>query len=307
MVAIDRSDNPTTKLLPVALLISVGVLFGLQFSINKIAVEAGVPPIGFTFWQSLGAGLALLVMAMFRGQLPMLSVLHLRTYGVSGALGIGVPISLLAYVAPQLPASVVTLVLMLSPPLTYLFSLLLRMESFRWLSLAGIFCGMAGVLLVVLPGTSLPEPGMVGWLLLAFLAPVCFACVNVYAGRFRPPAAPSLMLACGVLLASAVFLAPIMVATGQAYLFPGPELSGDLAVLGAVLLHAVFWVMFFEIVRLAGPVFFSQFNFIAVLAGIGWAILIFGDRPSVYIWGALVLLFAGLALIIWSMRRAQAS
>ena len=148
---------------------------------------------------------------------------------------------------------------------------------------------------------------MVGWLLLAFLAPVCFACVNVYAGRFRPPAAPSLMLACGVLLASAVFLAPIMVATGQVYLFPGPDLSGDLAVLGAVMLHAVFWVMFFEIVRLAGPVYVSQFNFLAVLAGMGWAILIFGDRPSTYIWGALVLLFAGLALIIWSMRRARRS
>jgi len=286
------------------MLMATGVLFGLVFSV-KIAAEAGVAPLGFTFWQSLGAGLVLLVFAVIRGQVPVLSAVHVRTYFVSGALGIAIPISLLAYVAPQLPASVVTLVLMLSPPLTYVFSLLLRMEKFRWLSVVGILCGMAGVLLVILPGASLPEPDMVGWLVLAFLAPVSFACVNVYAGRFRPPEAPSLMLACGVLLASAIFLLPIMFATGQFHMFPGPDLAGDLAILWAVLLHAAFWVMFFEIVRLAGPVYFSQFNFVAVLAGMGWAILIFDDRPSAYIWGALVLLFAGLGLINWSMRRAQ--
>jgi drug/metabolite transporter (DMT)-like permease len=35
-------------------------------------------------------------------------------------------------------------------------------------------------------------------------------------------------------------------------------------------------VLFFEIIRLAGPTFFAQF-YLAVLAGVGWSIAIFGE------------------------------
>ncbi|MBT3172799.1 MAG: EamA family transporter, partial [Rhodospirillaceae bacterium] len=165
---------------------------------------------------------------------------------------------------------------------------------------------LAGVFLMVFPEASLPEPEMAGWLLLSLLAPVSFAMVNAFAGKFRPPEAPSVMLACGLLLASAVFLLPVMFATGQAYIPLGENGIGDWAVLMAVAINAAFWLLFFEIVRRAGSVFFSQFNYLAVLAGIAWAMLIFAERPSVYIWGALALLFLGLALVNRGIKKRRA-
>jgi len=149
-----------------------------------------------------------------------------------------------------------------------------------------------------------PGPEAAGWVLLALLAPASFSLVTVFAGKFRPPDAPSATLACGLLLGSAVLLVPVMFGTGQLYLFPGPSLSGDLTLLYASLLSVLIFYVFLEMVRLAGPVFATQHNYIAVLAGFGWGALIFGEAHSVYIWGATALMFAGLTLHTLSARRA---
>jgi drug/metabolite transporter (DMT)-like permease len=63
-------------------------------------------------------------------------------------------------------------------------------------------------------------------------------------------------------------------------------------------------VMFFEIVRVAGPTFFAQFNYLAVLAGLAWSMLVLGERLSVYFFVAMLLMFVGVSL---SARRASAS
>ena len=228
----------------------------------------------------------------------------MRTYFVWGGLGIAGPITLLTYVAPNLPSAVMTMILVLVPLFTYLFALLLRMERFRALSVLALLLGLGGVLLVIVPEASLPSAEAAGWVLLALLAPASFSLVTVFAGKFRPPDAPSATLACGLLLGSAVLLVPVMFGTGQLYLFPGPSLSGDLTLLYASLLSVLIFYVFLEMVRLAGPVFATQHNYIAVLAGFGWGALIFGEAHSVYIWGATALMFAGLTLHTLSARRA---
>jgi hypothetical protein len=77
------------------------------------------------------------------------------------------------------------------------------------------------------------------------LAPVCFAMVNALAGSFRPPEAPYDMLACGLLIASALFLLPIMFATGQAYVPTGVSGLGNWAILMATAINVIFWLLFF--------------------------------------------------------------
>jgi drug/metabolite transporter (DMT)-like permease len=55
-------------------------------------------------------------------------------------------------------------------------------------------------------------------------------------------------------------------------------------------------VLFFEIIRMAGPSFFAQFNYLAVLAGVAWSMAIFGERLSIYFFVAMLLMFAGVFL-----------
>jgi drug/metabolite transporter (DMT)-like permease len=61
----------------------------------------------------------------------------------------------------------------------------------------------------------------------------------------------------------------------------------------ASIVNAVFFVLLFEIIRRAGPTFFAQFNYLAVLAGVAWGAVLFGERPGVIFWLALALMLAG--------------
>jgi drug/metabolite transporter (DMT)-like permease len=56
-----------------------------------------------------------------------------------------------------------------------------------------------------------------------------------------------------------------------------------------------FWFLF-EIIRLAGPVFFSQFNYVSIGSGFLWALVLFQDLPSTWVWIALVAMVIGLVL-----------
>ncbi len=245
------------------------------------------------------------IVSAARGKLPRFSLVHLRSYVGTGALAIAIPIPLLTYVAPNLPAGVVTLVIILSPPLTYVFATLLGMEKPHWLRIVGTLLGLGGVLIVILPKTSLPSPDMAGWVVLALGAPLCFAMTNVFAARFRPPESLSVTLASGLLLAAAVLLVPVMLGTGQLYLFPGPSFEADLALLLVTLVNALHYFLFLDIIRLAGPVFFAQFNYLAVIAGIGWGLAIVGERHSIYVWGALAVMLLGLTLVNYGGRMAR--
>lgn len=281
----------------VALLFLMGSSYSLLFAINKLTVTHGVPFVAYVFWHSLGAALILLLIGALTRDWLKFDWLHLRTYLVWGLLTTAAPISLLTYVAPHLPAGIITMILVLVPLCTYLLALAFRVDRFRALGVLGILFGLAGVLLVIVPDVSLPSRDMVGWVLLALLAPVMFGLVTVFAGKYRPPAASTVNLAGGLLLASAIMLVPVMFGLGQTYVFPGPDPIGDWGILYASLLTAAIFYLFLEFVRLAGPVFVTQHNYIATLAGFGWGILFFDEGYSAYIWGATALMFAGLTML----------
>ena len=61
--------------------------------------------------------------------------------------------------------------------------------------------------------------------------------------------------------------------------------------------------------RRAGPLFFAQLNYVVVAAGVLWAYLLFGDKPSVWLWGAIAVIAIGLAVMNYSkaktLRRAD--
>ena len=285
-------------LLSLVLIFIAGINFSFLFSVNKIATEAGVPFFAYVFWYALGAGAVLFMIAAVRGELPRIDKAHLKAYGVAAALGFAFPFALLAFVAPKLPSGVAVLLVILTPAFTYLFSLLARLERLHLMSVGGLVLGIAGVLFIVVPSGSLPDADMAGWFLLALLAPICFAGLNVYVELHRPPETPSLSLSVGILLSAALMLLPLMLATGQLYVFPGPVLDGDLALAGAVVVNILMWPLFYEIVKRTGAFLMSMINVVGVVAGILWSMVFFAERHSDFIWLAGGLMLIGLGLIL---------
>ena len=271
--------------------------YAMTFSLNRIAITEGIPVFPFVFWQGVGAGTVALVAGLALGQRPSLKLIYLRFYFIFGFIGIALPYTMLALAAPRVPAGSIALTLTLSPILTYAFAILFRLDRARLLRVGGILLGLAGILVVLAPGSSLPDPGMAPWLLLAFGSPVCYAFGSVTVVFLRPAGSKPIPLTCGIAFASAILLVPVMAAADSWWVFDGTMTAGDWSLIGGGALTACFFVIGLEVIRMVGPVFFSTNGYIGPLAGMGWAALFFGEVPSPWIGLAVGLLFAGLFLV----------
>ena len=293
-------------ILPTLLLLLGGISYGGIFSANKLAAGVSFPVFAYTFWIALFAGLALLIVGAATRNLPPISRAHLLQYLRLALLAVMLPVLATAFAARELPAGVITLVLTLVPGVTYLMAFAMRMERFEALSLAGLTLGAGGVLLIVLPEQSLPDAGAWVWMLVALVAAIAAAGSNVVAAAYRPPQTHSLALACGILLAAAVVMLPVMLVADGPYLFADAGWPGIAGMAWAAAIHCVTFYCFQEVTRRAGAVFFAQFNYIVVAAGIFWALLLFDESLSIWVWAALGCMVIGIWLVNTGARRRTA-
>jgi drug/metabolite transporter (DMT)-like permease len=100
---------------------------------------------------------------------------------------------------------------------------------------------------------------------------------------------------------SFVTLLPIALIRGVHIPIP-PAHPGDWALIAHGLLSGIGALLYFEVMRLAGPVFFSQTGFLVTLWGVFWGWLFFGESHSMWVWGAMISIFAGLALVTRASR-----
>ena len=279
------------------LLVATGSAWGVTFSLARIAASAGAHPVGLTLWQGLLGGLLLLALAVARRRPPPVSRTHLRFYLVCGLLSTVVPSILYFYAASRVPAGVLSITIALVPILTFAAALALGIDRLARGRLAGLLAGLAAVLLIVLPHESLPDPAMAAWVLLAVISALCYAAEGLYVALRRPAGSDPAATVAAVLLMAAAVLIPVVVATDTFVPLGLPWGEVEWSVVGMVAVNAVAYAVFYHLIQVAGPVFASQMGYVVTLAGVGWGIAIFGERHSVWIWGALALMLAGVALV----------
>jgi drug/metabolite transporter (DMT)-like permease len=285
------------RLLFVAVVLIDGAAWGGLYAVAKTVIEAGGHPIGLAVYEGLGSGLLLLALcALTRRRLP-LAAADARIYLASGILGIAIPAAAIFAATEHLPVGIVTLFFALVPVLTYGFALPVGLERADAQRLGGLACGLMGMLLIVLPDSSLPNPQAVGWVLIGFAACSCYAVQNLYIAKWVPARIDTLMLSSGTLLAGGAILLPVAFASGTA-IAPWPP--DDPIVLGALAIAAincVAIVLFFWLIRAAGPVFAAQTASTTILAGVVFGAVFFGERLSPWVWAAIGLLAVGVLLV----------
>jgi len=278
-------------------LIAMGTIWGLGFALAKLAGENGAHPIGLVLWETIGSGGLLLAICVLLGRLPRRQWTYLRYYLVNGLLGFAIPGPLLFWTAPHLPVAVLTMMIPMAPLLTYILILVLRTERFDVWRALGVLLGFAGVGLIVLPEGSLPEPGLVGWVLLGLAASAFYALQNLYIAMRSPPDADVLTQTTGMLIMGGLIAIPL--AAGVDGFLP-PVFPMTVAVKAAaamLLINAAMMLIFVWVVRTIGPVFASQTANVIVLAGVFWGWVVFGEVLSQWIWAAILAMAAGVALV----------
>ena len=268
-----------------AVLLFLGVVWGLTFSLAKIATEGGAHPLGITFWQALlGAGI-LGAVAVARRRRLSTKPWALQIYVLCGLLGSVIPGVLFFYAASRVPAGVLSITVTVVPILTFVLSALFGLDRFGFPRVMGVIFGALAVVLLVAPERSLPDPGAAPWVLAACAASACYAVENLVIALRMPDGAATAMLA------------PVVIATGSFVALIWPWGPVEWSIVGMAAVSALAYSLYITLIGQAGPVFASQVAYAVTLAGVLWGMALFGERHSPWIWLSLALMLAGLALV----------
>ena len=301
------ASRPAGFWISVALLFLTGVLYGLSYSLTGVGIAGGIPFTSFVLLMGMGGAAVALLLALGQGRPPPLSLRHVSSYAIAGISGFGVPYLTVGYVSGQgVPAGIISMLVALSPILTYAGAVAFRLERVWWVRVLGFAIGVVGVALLVVPETSLPSRDLVPWILLTLLLPIGYTTTSLATALLRPPATDSLHFAFGFFFFGSLPILAVAAATDGWWWFDGRMEPADWALITAVFVQTLGIYLFVELIRFLGPVFFSTVNFIVALSGIGWGFLFFGERHSHWVWLALVCLMLGVFFVIQRRRERAA-
>lgn len=292
-----QSQDTVRRIAPF-LLLFLGTLWGFNTSIMKLAGIEGIPPVGLTALQMTGASVVLVLFCRWKGFSIGTDKAHLLYYFHTGILGTAIPSVNLVNTLRELPAGVMVLAIATVPLIVYGASLALRMERFDLPRFFGVLLGLAGVFLIVLPDTSLPDADDAEWFLIGMITPIFYSYSAIAAARFRPEGAASVPLAAGMVVAVAVLIWPTAFLVDQVYSpsILDPNLA-TLCIAIAIGVTCIAYFLYFELVRAIGPVGISVVGYVVTLTGMIFGMIIFGETHSPWVWAAAGVIFAGLALV----------
>ena len=279
-----------------AVLILTGIGWGATQLFSKIVTNAGHHPLGIAVTATVvGAAILTAALAVMRKPLP-LGRRYLVFYAVCGLLGTALPNTVGYAGMTRLPVGIMSIVISTVPMMTFLMALAFRMDRPDPMRIAGLGCGTAAVLLLVVPEASLPEPGQALWVLLPVITALSYSAENIYLAIARPEECGPLETMCGLLWAALFMLVPLTAATGT-WMPLWPLGTAEWALIAMTALHVASYGAFVWLVGRAGPVFAAQVAYVVTLSGVFWGMAILGERHSAWVWLALGLMLAGLTLV----------
>lgn len=297
--AADRpaADRTTPRAaLPWVALVLIGLAWGATGPFSKLAVSAGNHPIGITFWTTLIAAVVLTAALLARGQRLPTGRRHVLFFLACGLLGTALPNTLSYAAYRHLPVGIMVMVISLVPMATLLLALPLGLEKPEPRRLLGLALGTAALMMIALPDTSLPDPAQAVWIILPVLTTLCYAGENMVLATARPPGCDTLTVMSGLSWGALALLVPAMVAL-DGWVDITRLGSPEQAILASAALHICAYFGFVWLIGHGGPLFAAQVAYVVTGAGVVLGMVVYGERPSPWFWGALVLMFAGLALV----------
>lgn len=286
--------HPASGLL-VGVLILMGAGWGLGQPLSKIAVSTGLPTLGLLAWQLIIGAVLLGAVTVLRGGRIPLAPRNLFFYGWIACVGTLFPNYASYEAARVLPSGIISILLSTVPMIAFPVALGLGLEQFEARRLLGLVFGLIGVLLITLPDASLPERAMLAFVPLALIAPLFYGAEGNLVARFGTGGVDAVTVIAGASVVGAVIVVPAAIATGQ-WITPAATVPHGALVMSA-LLHTVVYVAYVWMVGRAGSVFAAQVSYLVTGFGVMWAMLLLGERFAPTVWLAMVVMFAGLAMV----------
>ncbi|MDL0433486.1 DMT family transporter [Marinobacter sp. TBZ242] len=277
------------------LLLGVGVVIALMLPLSRAAMDIGMTPLAYAFWQALGGGVILAAWLRRRSLIRLDGALT-RYFGISGLTAIAVPNALAFAVVSQIGAGLTATLYALPSLATYAIAVTMGMESLSAKKAIGLGFGVAGCVWILSPSPAGISPDSLPWLLLGLLVPLSLAIGNIYRTSHWPTGATPEQLAIGMLLGGAVliFMAMLILGDVRTLVIDDARLWAILGVQS--ILTAIGYRGFFHLQQQTSPTFLSQLGFVITPAGMLFGIVFYGESYGWAVWGGVVLLLTGVVL-----------
>lgn len=262
----------------------------------------GVPPLGYAFWQSLGPALLLSSIGCWSKNNPLLQLSHWPFFIFCGLIGIAIPNTNMYFVANHIPAGLLAVIVNIVPLLVYPLAIIFRQEQFDPLRLFALLIGTIGIMGII----GVTTWGDISkWTLIALISPLGFASCSIYICAKKPLHLSALQAARGMLLAASFILLPLVISQQAYYSLLGPLTLVKKVILLEIILSSVGYLLFFNLIRLAGPVYYSLTGGIVSITGLFWGYVAYGEVPTLDQSVAALLVISSVFLLSW--RQSQVS
>lgn len=282
---------------PLLVLLVAGIGWGATIPLAKIVVDAGYRNFGLIFWQLVISAILLGVIQIIRRRPLSHHPKAMVFYLIIALVGTIMP-NLASYQAAiYLPAGILSIAISAVPMVTYPMALAMGLERFQALRLMGLIAGLIGVLLLILPDTSLPDPAMAIFVPLAFAASLFYAFEGNFLAKYGSAGTGPIELLLGASLVGIVISLPLALLNGV-WISPLPPYGvAEGALVLASILHALIYATYVWLIGRAGSVFAAQVAYVVTISGVFWAMLLLGESYSSYVWAALGAMLVGLFLV----------
>lgn len=292
-------NSSLQRLLPVFLVFVLGSLWGLHFSLIKIASESGLPPAQVTVMITFGVSGIYLLIGLLRRRLPVFNLGSIRFYLLCALLGYVLPIFVELFVARHMAAGLLTLIVSTTPIFTLVLALMLKTEAVSRGRIVGVAVGAMAAVLILLPqlvGSGSTSSAMI---ILTFVVPCCYGLFHNYVAKVWPTGMDTWQVGAGQMTAALLMMLPLYLAfAGPSTLQVEPARTVYWAIAAMIVFAVLEVYLYFTIIRMAGAVVVSLSNFVTIAAGVMWGMLIFAEQPGLWDWLCVAVLMLSLAMVI---------
>lgn len=279
------------------LIIISGICGGSVYPLIKIAESYSIPNLAYIFWESLIITILLILISLCTGTKKLLKKSELKYYFFCAFTNIIIPQILAFIIAPNLSASLISIIIVLTPIFVYLSTIVFFKEKFIRYKAFGIVIGFIGAALLFLPALKITGNQFQWyWVILAVLLPIDYAFNRVFATKLLPKTSSSYSLAIGLFSIATLISGVLMLITRQTYIPFQSFHYGDLALLTHAILMSIFYIIFFVLAK-KSAIQNSLSFYITPIVGTSWGVLFFGETIGMIYIASILLVFSGLYLV----------
>ena len=278
-------------------LLALVIMFGSAFLLTKIAVHE-IPPLVVVAGRIVVGAILLLVISYMQGErirelLPYWPLLFLLAL-----TGNCLPFFVITW-GQQFVDSGLAGILMAMMPLTtvVLAHFFVQGEQITRNKIIGFLLGFAGVIILMQPDLVLSsEMNLIQvFAMLAILAGAISYAVNSILAHSLPKISLSLISA-GVLLMASLLIVPISLTQDMDWLQNSSIQSISSVILLGLFPSGLATIIYFRVIRHAGPAFLSQINYLIPVWAVMMGVLFGGERLTIHALIALIVVLAGIAI-----------